>query len=203
MNAALALVAAGAIAVALALQPWRLLGADGPPWAWVAAWSAAPLLWGSDGAVLQPMSGAALLVLLTGWPLAVLALLAIAVANALGGDLGWADALQRYVGLGVVPATLALAVGWATRRWLPRHLMVYIVGRGFVGTLLVAALAGAMELATGDSAAMPALRDLLLARLMLAGGEAWLTGIVVASCVACRPEWLATYSDRLYLPAAR
>jgi uncharacterized membrane protein len=201
MNAALTLVAAGAIAVALALQPWRLLGPDGPPWAWVAAWSAVPLLWGSDGAVLQPMSGAALLVLLTGWPLAVLALLAIAIANALGGDLGWADALQRYVGLGVLPATLALAVGWATWRWLPRHLMVYIVGRGFVGTLLVAALAGAFDLVASDATTLLSMRELLLGRLMLASSEAWLTGIVVASCVACRPEWLATYSDRLYLPA--
>lgn len=31
--------------------------------------------------------------------------------------------------------------------------------------------------------------------------EAFLTGMCVAIAVAYRPQWLATYSDRLYLPS--
>ena len=42
--------------------------------------------------------------------------------------------------------------------------------------------------------------DLLLARFLTASGEAFLTGMLVAIFVAYRPQWLATYADRIYLP---
>ena len=42
--------------------------------------------------------------------------------------------------------------------------------------------------------------DLMLARFLVAWGDAFITGMLVAIFVAFRPEWLATYTDRLYLP---
>ena len=53
-------------------------------------------------------------------------------------------------------------------------------------------------LVDGPSGTDPA--DLLLARFLTASGEAFLTGMLTAIFVAFRPEWLATYSDQLYLP---
>ena len=44
------------------------------------------------------------------------------------------------------------------------------------------------------------LEDLLLARGLTGWGDAMLTGMIVAIFVAFRPQWLATYADRLYLP---
>ena len=42
--------------------------------------------------------------------------------------------------------------------------------------------------------------DMMLARWLAGWGDAWLTGVLVAIFVAFRPEWLATYTDRIYLP---
>jgi uncharacterized membrane protein len=36
--------------------------------------------------------------------------------------------------------------------------------------------------------------------VLAAFGDAFITGMLVAIFVAFRPQWLATYTDRLYLP---
>ena len=193
-----------ALGLALWLRPWRVVGGIGPPWPWLAWWAAMPLLWGADRyarmPIVQPLSGAALLVLCAGWPLAMLSLLPVAALTMWAGGLDAAEALHRLAWLGVVPGTLALALGAALRRWLPQHLFVYILGRGFFATMVAAALAGALSLAVSGTPAGTAVDDLLLARWLAASGEAFLTGMLVAIFVAFRPQWLATYSDRLYLP---
>ena len=197
------LLAGAALAVALGLQPWRALGAAGPPWPWLACAAVLPLLWGADRyaamPILQPLSGAALLVLCAGWPLAMLALLPVAAVTAWLGDLGWAEGLHRGVWLGVVPGTLALGLAMLLRRWLPHHLFVYILGRGFFVTLLAATLAGAGALLLSPLPVGTAADDLLLARGLAASGEAFITGMLTAIFVAFRPQWLATYSDQRYL----
>lgn len=200
-----AALAVPALALALALRPWRAVGAAGPPWPWLACWTALPLLWGADRLaavpLVQPLSGAPLLVLLAGWPLAVPALAVAAAVTMAAAHLDWVDALHRLVWLGVVPATLALALGAALRRWAPRHLFVFILGRGFFATLLAAAAAGALSLEATGAPPGSEVADVLLGRWLAASGEAVLTGMLVAIFVAFRPQWLATYSDRLYLPA--
>jgi uncharacterized membrane protein len=47
------------------------------------------------------------------------------------------------------------------------------------------------------------LDDVMLARGLAAWGDAFLTGMLAAIFVAFKPEWLATYTDRLYLPDDR
>lgn len=200
LDVALALTA---VAIAIATRPWRALPPQGPPWVWIVAWALLPWLWSADhlarSALLQPLSGASLLVLLAGWPLSVLALVAAAVACVASGLLPTDMALHRLLWFGLVPATLALAIGSLARRWLPHHLFVYIFARGFFGTLLAASAAGALSLWQSDNAGLGA-GDLLLARWLMAWGEAIVTGMLVAIFVAFRPQWLATYSDALYLP---
>ena len=197
---------AAAAGVALWLRPWRCLGPHGPPWPWIVVWAVLPLLWALDRQsgvpVVLPMSGAALLVLLAGWPLAVIALLPVAAITVLAGPVGlagWIDGLLRLMWLGVVPATFVLAIGWMLRRWLPGHLFVYILGRGYFGTLAACALAGLASLALQPAPPGVLVNDLIVARVLLALGEASLTGAVVAALAAWRPQWLATYSDLLYL----
>lgn len=197
-------LALAAAAVALALKPWRVAASAPPAWPALACWAAMPLLWSLDRVagtpLLQPLSGAGLLLLMLGWPLTVLALLPVLAVVALLSGLGPAEALHRTVWLGLVPATLALALGAAVRRWLPRHLFVYILGRGFFGTALSVALAGiAAALLFGVPAGL-SLPDVMLARGLTAFGDAFITGMLVAIFVAFRPHWLATYADRIYLP---
>jgi uncharacterized membrane protein len=205
MDAVQALAALAIVALAAALRPWRAVGPDGPPWPWLAWWILLPALWGADRYVdiplAQPLSGACLLMLMTGWPLAMIALVPVAAATALLAGLSPAEAVDRYVWLGAMPATLALGLGAAIRRWLPHHLMVYILGRGFFATAIAGTLAGLLSALLHADVAGLALGDVVLGRWLAAWGDAWLSGMIVAIFVAFRPEWLATYADRIYLPA--
>jgi uncharacterized membrane protein len=192
-----------ALAVALALRPWRAM-VSGPPWPWLAWPIVMTAFWGADRyvamPVVQPLSGACLLMLMCGWPLAVIVCVPVAAATALLADLSVAQALARCVWLGIAPASLAMVLGAAVRRWLPNHLMVYILGRGFFATAIAGTLAG--SLAAWQQAAPAGLDtgDVMLARWLVAWGDAVLTGMLVAIFVAFRPQWLATYADRIWLP---
>lgn len=197
-------IALTAVLAALALRPWRALPAGGPPWPWLAWWAVLPALWGVDGAqgqsLAQPISGASLLTLMAGWPLATLAMLPAAAAT--GWLAGWPVevALQRGVWLGLVPASLALLFGAALRRWLPNHLFIYILGRGFFATALAGSISAIGQMLLHDGPASLGQEELLLARVLTASGDAFITGMMVAIFVAYRPHWLATYADRIYLP---
>jgi uncharacterized membrane protein len=199
-----AAIAGTALAVAVAVRPWRALPAGGPPWPWMAWWAVLPVLWGVDGPqgnpIAQPMSGASLLTLMAGWPLAVLAMLPAALMAGWWAGLPWDAVLQRGVWLGVVPATLAMALGAALRRWLPNHLFIYILGRGFFATTVAGALAALGQMLLHPAPGGLDADDLLLARVLTASGDAFITGMLVSICVAFRPHWLATYADRIYLP---
>ncbi|MBL8324857.1 MAG: hypothetical protein JNJ89_07855 [Rubrivivax sp.] len=194
------------VATALVLRPWRLLHGAAPPWPWLAWCAALPWLWSADrlSAVpaVQPLPGACLLLLMAGWPLATLAFVPAAAATAWLAQLSLAEALERLLWLGTLPAGMALALGAAVRRWLPRHLFVYILARGFVVTVLANMAAGTAQALAQPVPGGLSLEDLLLARWLAGWGDAVITGMIVAVFVAFRPQWLATYADHLYLPPA-
>jgi uncharacterized membrane protein len=200
-----AVMVVGVMALALLLRPWRALPLSGPPWPWLGWCAVMPLLWGADQVshvpLLQPLSGACLLALMAGWPLAMLSLLPVALLTTVLGNLDWAVGLSRLVWLGIVPASLAFGLGLAVRRWLPHHLFVYILGRGFFASVLAMWLSGALALWVQGVPSGSEAGDILIGRWLAAWGDAFLTGMLVAIFVAFRPQWLATYSDRLYLPA--
>jgi uncharacterized membrane protein len=200
---ALALMLATALAVWL--RPWRGLSAQSLPWPWVVAVALMPFLWALDGltgVTLSPrLSGAALLVLLAGWPLTVLTLLPVAFVAALVGPLDWAEAVHRGVWFGLLPASLMLVLGAAVRRWLPRHPATYMLGRGCVVVFATCAVA-ALSFTWLRREAGVAVDASMVAALLGAWGETVITAWVVALGVACHPHWLATYSDRLYWPDA-
>jgi len=194
-------LAAFALAVATGLRPWR---AAPPAWPVLAWCLLMPLSWSTDQLsampLLQPLAGSCLLMLMVGWPLAVLLLVPVVLATwSLGGG-GPAAALQQGIWLGLVPMTLALALGAASRRWLPHHLFVYILGRGFFATALAVGMAGALSVWLNGVPSGLSAGDVVLARGLVASGDAFITGMLVAIFVAFRPHWLATYTDRIYLP---
>jgi hypothetical protein len=187
--AALAAAVIGTSALALWLRPWRSAAAAGLPWPWLALWLLLPLLWSPDRwsgvAVWPPASGAVLSVLLTGWPLTIVALALSALLTVADGALSASEALVRWFWLGTVPATLC-AVGGAllARAGAARasaSVLQLLVGRAFVGTMIAAAVA-----ALGTTQA-PA------AALLLGFAEAALTTGVVALLLLWRPGWVASY----------
>lgn len=199
LEASLAALGLGA---ALWLAPWRQLRGPllGPA---LAALACLPWVWLLPQ-VLPPgmavsFSGACLLTLVLGWPLAVPVLVAVAGVVALVGGAGWEHALSQLVWVGLLPASLALGLGAALRRWLPPHPFVYTLGRGFLGTAACVFMAAVVEewlhhLVTGVD-----WQSALVARWLMAWGDAFITGMLVAIFVAFAPQWLATWSDRRYL----
>ncbi|MFZ5520768.1 MAG: energy-coupling factor ABC transporter permease [Pseudomonadota bacterium] len=206
-------VAALLLALALAFRPLQSLRRAELRTPWLAAIVLLPLLWASQrflpSGLAVHLSGACLLVMMFGWPLAVWTCVPIALAAAWltgGADGGWAAwwslALAQLLWVGIVPASCGLLVGMGVRHVLPKHLFVYILGRGFLGTALALMAAALLETALVASAAQHTRGDLWLARALIAWGEAFATGMLTATFVAFRPAWMLTYSDERYLPAA-
>lgn len=190
------------LAVALAMRPWRMLkGSLLTPT--LAAVVLLPWFWLLPQKLPQGMSvqlsGASLLVLMLGWPLAVPVLALVALVVWAVGRADLVAVLSQWVWVGLVPATLALLLGAVLRRWLPANPFIYTLGRGFLGTAAVVFVSGTVyELIHHLVDGVPLL-EALVARWLMAWGDAFLTGLMVAVFVAFAPQWLATWSDERYL----
>ena len=207
-------LAGAALLLALYTRPWRLLANRTVPG--TSATQATPLLtpalvtlvllpwlWALPTLHAMPLqlqwSGACLVVLMLGWPLAVPVFLGVgAIAWAIS-PMGWEQALTCAVWLGIVPGTLALLLGALVRRLIGENLFVYVLGRGFLGTVACVFVAG--TLAQWSSQPLPGVGgDLsLVARWLMAWGDGVVTGMLCAVFVAFKPQLLATWSDTLYL----
>ncbi|MDD2882333.1 MAG: hypothetical protein PHQ58_18055 [Rhodoferax sp.] len=192
-----------ALTAALLLRPWRLMAGATRLTPILGALTLLPWLWALPSLHKMPLqlqgSGACLVLLMLGWPLAVPVLCVVGLIALLISPMGWETALDLTVWLGLVPATLALALGAAVRRWVGPHLFVYVLGRAFIGTAVCVFAAGLLAQFSGHS--MPGIDDdlSLVAHWLVAWGDAFMTGLFVSIMVAFKPEWLATWSDRLYL----
>lgn len=97
-------------------------------------------------------SGACLVLLMLGWPLAVLTLLAVGVITwLLSPSLSVPATLALTVWHGLVPATLAMGWGHCLRRFLGTKVFVYLFGRGFFGTVVCLFIAGLLAQAMPTS----------------------------------------------------
>lgn len=213
------------LGIALVFKPWLVLKHRPLQNPWLAAMVILPWVWWlqqllPSGVALR-LGGICLLVLMVGWPLAMCSLPLIAAVTSLmqiwGPRFGhslppaltpaWEQWLEVWLQLGstmvwtgVVPGTLALGIGLAIRRWAPKHLFVYILGRGFFGTALAISLTGVLGWLAGRVPASMNTEEWLLGHWLLGWGEAISTGMLTAIFVAFKPHWLLTYSDERYLP---
>mgnify|MGYP006057295589 FL=1 len=213
LESALALIA---LILALLLRPWRQLlsrrplvtqssgDASGLWTPLLATLVVLPWMWALPTLHQMPLqlqwSGACLVLLMLGWPLAVLTLLAVGVITwLLSPSLSVPATLALTVWHGLVPATLAMGWGALLRRFLGTKVFVYLFGRGFFGTVVCLFIAGLLAQAAGEQ--LPGVQQELgkIARWLMAWGDAVVTGMLTAVFVAYRPQWLATWSDDLYL----
>ena len=205
-----------ALILALLLRPWRQLlsrrplvtqssgDASGLWTPLLATLVVLPWMWALPTLHQMPLqlqwSGACLVLLMLGWPLAVLTLLAVGVITwLLSPSLSVPATLALTVWHGLVPATLAMGWGALLRRFLGTKVFVYLFGRGFFGTVVCLFIAGLLAQAAGEQ--LPGVQQELgkIARWRMAWGDAVVTGMLTAVFVAYRPQWLATWSDDLYL----
>ena len=195
-----------AVAASLAVRPWRLLRGGALATPLLAALALLPWLWAWPALAGMPLalqwSAAPLLVLLLGWPLAVLALVAAGLATMLVAGASFSQALGLTLWSGVVPATLMLVLGFAVRGLFGTRPASYLAGRAFAAPLVALLLGDGLAAAFGHGPLAQGGSLQVVAALLLSIGEAGWTCAVASALVACRPEWLATWSDRLYLSSA-
>ena len=194
-----------ALAIALSFKPWRLLANTALISPLLAALVITPWLWALPWLHHMPirlqLSGACLIGLALGWPLAVPVLCIVALTTGLIAPVPWQQQIDMALWLGIVPATLSFLLGMALRRWVWKNLFVYILGRAFLGTAICLFVSGALAQWSGQILTVTVEPDLaMVARWLLAWGDAVVTGMMVAVFVAFRPQWLATWSDSLYVP---
>jgi uncharacterized membrane protein len=198
-----------ALAASLALRPWRMLRGGGalPPLATplLASLALLPWLWSwpAGGNLPMPLqwSGAALAVLMLGWPLAVpvLALAGASTTLTTGASIG--DAISTTVWSGVLPATAVLLLGHAVRRAFGTHPVAYIFGRAYAVPL--AALFACAVTSAWVAGRLANDATAVVVSFLMAMGEAAWTCAVASLLVAWQPGWLATWSDERYLTSRK
>ena len=191
------------LAVALALKPWQQLAGGLRLTPLLASLVILPWLWALPSLMQMPLqlqlSGACAVTLMLGWPLAIPVLVLAGIISSVVPAVPFELALARTFWLGIAPATLALGIGALLRRWTGEHPFVYILGRAFMGTAVATFVAGGLAQAMGHELATVSGGLSLVGHWLMAWGDGFLTGMLAALCVAYKPEWLATWSDRLYL----
>ena len=192
-----------ALAVALSLRPWRMLAGSELLSPLLGSLAILPWLWALPHLHTMPLqlqfSGACAVTLMLGWPLAIPVLTVVALVSSLLAPSGLAAGLADAVWLGVVPSSLAMGAGALLRRWLGTRPFIFILGRAFGATILCTFAAGLMAQAAGHR--LPDVNSELswVARWLMAWGDGFITGMLAAIFVAWRPQWLATWTDALYL----
>ena len=175
--------------------------------AWLGAIVATAFLWvlhvrspvGLDFGLL----GGALFTLVFGRARAILGLLAALALHTVMTDGSWLNFGINGTLLAVVPGWTASLLQRLIERWLPRNIFVFIFGNGLFVTLLVTALASALLLAAASTGAHAALRQLhehLAYSLLLAWGEALVSGMIFSALVVFLPQAVLTYRQDAYLP---
>jgi uncharacterized membrane protein len=195
----------------LALRAVRasFLPGSGAQHGWLAAIVATTMLWvmhvrspvGLDFGLL----GGALFTLVFGQARAILGLLAALALYTALDDGAWINVGLNGALLAVMPAALVGALQRQLERRLPHNLFVFIIGNGLFVTLIATASTGGLILlvAALETGALAALSDHVAYALLLAWGEALMSGMMFSALVVFLPQAVLTYRQELYLPRRR
>jgi uncharacterized membrane protein len=149
------------------------------------------------------LMGATILMLMFGPRLAQLALYLVVAAVAATGM----AAFDGYPGTALLTGAVPVWVSWMlfrlVERRLPAHIFVFIFGAGFINAALAMAASAlatvALHAAAGTYAPGYLTEYYLPYALLLAWGEAFITGMVMALMVVYYPQWVLLFDDARYL----
>lgn len=175
---------------------------------WLAGVVALAFLWQVQLHAGQSMHfgllGAALFSLVFARSRAILGLLAALALHTAIYDGSWFNFGANGVLFGVLPATLATTLQRLIDNRLPRNLFIFIIGNGMFVTLAATAATSLALLAAGLAAApthaAQNLGDYVGYALLLAWGEALLSGMIFSALVIFVPGVVLTYRQDDYLP---
>jgi uncharacterized membrane protein len=144
-------------------------------------------------------SGAPLVTLMLGWPLATPILILVGVLTWCLTDANSSEIVSLIVWQGLAPSLFTLILGAALRRWVSHHIFVFVLGRGFLGSVLSIFISSLIAQQLGHTLANVSSNLSIIGYWLMAWGDAFLTGMLCAIFVAFKPQWLATWSDKMYL----
>ncbi|CAL8473724.1 membrane protein [Caballeronia novacaledonica] len=199
------IAAAGVLALGLLQRPFARLQDATLQNVWLGIIVAVSVLWAcnawfDDGPVIH-LLGATLMVTLFDWRLALIGTAATTGLAAVVLDASWLSVATTYLLFGALPVAVSTLLQRLSNAWLPRNLITFITGHGFVtSAAAVAAACGAtvlleMALASGRFVVPPAFTR---GSLLLGVGEALFTGLLTILIAVYKPAWITTYDVRRY-----
>lgn len=201
------LLAALLLGVCCLKAPWYRLKDTSLQHVWLASCTLLILLWSIKAGVKPGLSlhllGATTLTLMFGPSLALIAMAIVLLGVTIYGASGWMSLGLNFLTMAALPVLFSYAIYLQAHYKLPKHVFIYI----FLDAFLTAGLAmGLSGLATGLILAAAGVYNLgylqnnyLVYYVLMGWSEAMLTGMAATLMVVYRPEWLATFSDQLYL----
>jgi uncharacterized membrane protein len=199
-------VLAALLGWAVRRAPWARLAANEQSHVFLGAIVLTALLWTVSGRVGPlihfHLLGAAMLCLMFGGPLALIAISIAAAGATLAGPGEWAALGARALIAGALPVAISHLVLRVAEAGLPANFFVYVFVVAFLGgalSMIGAGIATVTAIALGLPAGVSAGDDWVAMVLMLAFGEATLTGMLATLFVVYKPAWMATFSDERYL----
>lgn len=165
------------------------------------------LLWQLEAGLKPGMSyhllGATLFVLMFGWEFAFIGLSLVLFGTTLDGMGDMQSLALNGLVMVWVPVLVSEGIKRFTFRYLPHHFFVYVLGNAFLGGAL--AMVATVGVATvllsccGPYSFETVAYDYLPFAPLMIFAEAFFTGMLTASLVLFRPEWISTFDDRRYL----
>ncbi|MEN1941548.1 energy-coupling factor ABC transporter permease [Luteimonas sp. MJ246] len=161
-----------------------------------------------QGVVLHFL-GATVLALMFGGRVACWIMALASLAGVVLGA-GWQSSWPAdFLLSGALPVAVTLAVGVAAARWVPANIFTYVMVNAFGAGALAMAASSMLKAAIAAALGVPeasfggAAAAYLVATPLLMFGEAFLSGGIMVLLVVYRPQWCASFDDRLYLGPGR
>lgn len=147
--------------------------------------------------------GAAAATLMFGAPLAVITLCLVLLGTVLWGGSALGGISLAGLLTVVLPVALARGILALAETFLPRHFFVYVFVNGFFGAALGIVTVGAVLswvlAAAGVYSVQYLMEQYFPYFLLLAWGEAFMTGMALTLMVVYRPDWVMTFDDARYI----
>jgi len=148
--------------------------------------------------------GASLLVIMFGFWEAIALLFLIAIIGVYLPTGNLSEATKHFLAVGVLPALISMSVISLIKRFLPQHLFIFILGRGYVAGLLSTLLSGIILAAlqmfsTGAPIGGIDPVGWFLVLLVLSFTEGSLSGMLVAILTIYKPDWVKSYDSHSHL----
>ncbi|RUM94841.1 MAG: hypothetical protein DSZ28_01035, partial [Thiothrix sp.] len=147
--------------------------------------------------------GASMMTLMFGWSFAVIAMGMLVLFFTFNGNGGWDTLALNAFLLGCIPTTVTWLLLRVSQHWLPHNFFIYIFLNAFFAAVLGVILMGSVSywiLWVSEAYTSAELSGSFLPLfIMLAFPEGTINGIAITMMVVYKPEWVATFYDKLYL----